>query len=521
VGSLLIFAGLRWQVVDVDSSARVIELTRSGGGRPPAFYGGGAEVADQVRKRMRVFYESDTVPIYLDATAQALLDEGRRNFARLRLAERLLVPWGDDTVILPWRGDIVLNTVLVALNNLGLRVAKDGVGLTVAGAQPATVVAAARELVDRGEMDAAKLADDVSNKRCDKYDQYLSDHLLTLAYASRSLDVPGAWEVFASLAAETIESQDVPEISVLTTDKRARARLGETPFAVVDIETTGFAPLLNDRIVEISIVQTDLNGIPTSQWSTLVNPLRTAGPTHIHGITDGDLTDAPTWGQVVDWVTDQLAGRIVVAHNAGFDLSFINIEFERADLDPPEWPVLDTLELAAIASDSPDRSLHSCCKAAGIRLENAHTAAGDAAATAQLLACYLRTVKDNAANLDHLLEDVPVTPTPYPRPSAPAVSPRRLIRPIASETTALIGALSAAYPRTTEPAENAYLAVLDRAVLSPNPDADLGDLLAEATRFGLDHVQAVTLTHAYLVAVERHVGGKAAETAAALLTRLA
>ena len=41
IGSLLIFAGRRWRVVDVDSRSRVIELTRSRGGRPPSFAGGG------------------------------------------------------------------------------------------------------------------------------------------------------------------------------------------------------------------------------------------------------------------------------------------------------------------------------------------------------------------------------------------------------------------------------------------------------------------------------------------------
>jgi ATP-dependent Lhr-like helicase len=71
--SLLIFAGRRWKVVDVDTRSRVIELTRSGGGRPPAFAGAGAEVADLVRKRMRQLYESTEIPIYLNRPAQALL----------------------------------------------------------------------------------------------------------------------------------------------------------------------------------------------------------------------------------------------------------------------------------------------------------------------------------------------------------------------------------------------------------------------------------------------------------------
>jgi len=520
VGSLLIFAGLRWQVVDVDSSARIIELTRSAGGRPPAFSGNGAQIADEVRKRMRRFYENDIVPIYLDATGQALLDEGRRNFGRLRLGERQLVPWGDDTVVLPWRGDQVLNTVAVALNSMGLRVAKDGVGLTVVGAHPTAVVSAARELVALGEPDAPTLAENVTIKVRDKYDEYLSDDLLSLAYASHSLDVPGAWEVLATLAAEQFEGTAAAHhVSALESTQLPLARLGETPFAVVDIETTGFALHRSDRIVEIAIVQADPAGLATARWSTLVNPLRHPGPTHIHGITPEDLVDAPTWGQIADWVSDQLAGRIVVAHNVGFDLSFINLEFERADIDPPAWPLLDTLELAAHVGSHVDRSLHGCCKSAGVTLENPHTAAGDAVATATLLSTYLRKATEEGIALDQLVQNGAVTAAPYPRPSPPLASPRRVIRPVTPETAELLAALAAAQPRVADAATNAYLAALDHAIWS-HETVPTDDIVSEAIRLGLDRHRAVEVTREYLRAVGGRVHGRAAVVANAYLDEL-
>jgi ATP-dependent Lhr-like helicase len=516
-GSLLIFAGLRWQVTDVDSSARIIELARSGGGRPPAFSGGGAEVSDHVRKRMRKLYESDVMPPYLDATAQSLLDEGRNNFARLRLADRRLVPWGDDTIILPWRGDVVLNTLAVALNGIGLKVAQDGAGLTVAGADPAAVVAAATHLVRDGEPEAASLAASVTNKARDKYDEYLSDQLQSLAYASRNLDVAGAWEVLRDLAVERVEPPDhAPDTTSRAEAASIRPRLGETPFAVLDIETTGFLPLRNDRIVEIAIVHLDAAGVVTSQWSTLINPLRSAGPSHIHGLTESDLADAPTWGQVAEWVADQLSGRIVVAHNAPFDLSFINIEFDRVDLTVPPWPILDTLEIATLVSDSADRTLHGCCAAAGVALNNAHTAWGDADATAQLLACYLRTANRRGLQLHHLVSDAPLSPTAPLRPSKPPTLPRTVIRPIEPETAMLISALAAAHPRTDDPAINAYLAVLDRLVLSGDRGVDVADLLIEANRLGLGEAQARTVTRHYMTVARHGTNGRVAATISAL-----
>jgi ATP-dependent Lhr-like helicase len=104
-GSLLIFGGRRWKVLAVDSHARVVELVRSSGGRPPQFAGGGGEVADEVRQEMLRVYTTANVPAYLDRTAVALLAEGRANFARFGLGNDPLLPHGKDLMVFPWRGD--------------------------------------------------------------------------------------------------------------------------------------------------------------------------------------------------------------------------------------------------------------------------------------------------------------------------------------------------------------------------------------------------------------------------------
>lgn len=71
------------------------------------------------------------------------------------------------------------------------------------------------------------------------------------------------------------------------------------PFAVVDVETTGFSPRLHDRLVEIAIVRIGPDGSPQDEYSTLINPLRDVGPTRIHGITAADLVEAPTFVEVM------------------------------------------------------------------------------------------------------------------------------------------------------------------------------------------------------------------------------
>jgi len=199
-GTLLIFGGRRWRVLGVDVAQRVIELTSSGDGQPPTFPGSGGEVADEVRRTMRALYQSDEVPRYLDATAQTLLGEGREAFHRLGHARQSIFGWGNETLLFPWRGDRIMNTLLVMLASRGLNVGQDGVCLTVKGTTPTALWALVQELAAAPQPDPLALADTVRTKARDKYDRYLGEDLLSLAYAARALDVPAAWATLADLA---------------------------------------------------------------------------------------------------------------------------------------------------------------------------------------------------------------------------------------------------------------------------------------------------------------------------------
>ena len=81
-------------------------------------------------------------------------------------------------------------------------------------------------------------------------------------------------------------------------DARLRRSVTENAplFAVVDMETTGFSPLVGDRIIELGIVRVAGDGSTVDAYVTLVNPLRDLGPTHVHGITREDVENAPLHG---------------------------------------------------------------------------------------------------------------------------------------------------------------------------------------------------------------------------------
>lgn len=161
-------------------------------------------------------------------------------------------------------------------------------------------------------------------------------------------------------------------------------------FAVVDLETTGFSTKF-DRIVEIAVVHLDADGAVTGAWDTLINPQRDLGAQHVHGIRAADASTAPTFAEAAPHLLELLDGRVLVAHNASFDLRFLRAELDRADLDADACLAshLCTLELARELLVGAGRTLQDCCDAFDIVIEDAHRAAGDARATARLLQAFM------------------------------------------------------------------------------------------------------------------------------------
>lgn len=176
---------------------------------------------------------------------------------------------------------------------------------------------------------------------------------------------------------------------------------GGNGYAVVDVETTGFSPR-NDRIVSIAVVLVDPRGQVQHEWSTLVNPQCAVGATHIHGIHDVDVIEAPAFGLLVSPLVQMMTGRVFTAHNARFDESFLRYEFGRSGWSWPAVPKLCTMEesnhfLPYLAR----RRLADCCWACGFQLVDTHTALADARATAHLLRHFLSGGTGTPALMSH------------------------------------------------------------------------------------------------------------------------
>ncbi len=94
-------------------------------------------------------------------------------------------------------------------------------------------------------------------------------------------------------------------------------------YAVIDLETTGLSPTV-DEIIEIAVITLDKNLRPENTWVSFVQPQGPIKATEIHGITASEVANAPSFTQLAPKIYQLLSGRVLVSHNADFELGFLN-----------------------------------------------------------------------------------------------------------------------------------------------------------------------------------------------------
>lgn len=117
------------------------------------------------------------------------------------------------------------------------------------------------------------------------------------------------------------------------------------PFTVFDVETTGMSPT-GDRIVELAALRVDQDG-SEREFHTLVNPERPipSAVISIHHITDDMVIGAPHFSTVGKMFLDFACGSTLAAHNARFDLGFLQESLARCGLPLWEGKTIDTIRL--------------------------------------------------------------------------------------------------------------------------------------------------------------------------------
>jgi DNA polymerase-3 subunit epsilon len=140
---------------------------------------------------------------------------------------------------------------------------------------------------------------------------------------------------------------------------------------VFDTETTGLDPYQGDRLVEIGCVEL-LNGFPTGQsFHRYLNPERDMpeGAFKVHGLSREFLLDKPLFAEVCDDFLAFVGDAPLIAHNAMFDLGFINAELERCKKAAiARERLVDTLMLARRRYPGGSNKLDDLCDRYGIDL---------------------------------------------------------------------------------------------------------------------------------------------------------
>jgi DNA polymerase III epsilon subunit-like protein len=164
--------------------------------------------------------------------------------------------------------------------------------------------------------------------------------------------------------------------------------INETPIAVVDIETTGLQAG-GDKIVEVAVVRLEPNGEPEVVLDTLVNPMRPVAATEIHGITDQDVADAPTFAEVAGALVTSMRSAIMASYNVYFDARFLAAELRQSGVRslPPHLCLMYMRPLLDLGAKC---TLDDACRAHGIHHGVAHRAAEDALASARLWPIYAK-----------------------------------------------------------------------------------------------------------------------------------
>lgn len=191
--------------------------------------------------------------------------------------------------------------------------------------------------------------------------------------------------------------------------------LSEATYVVFDVETTGLSAIYND-LIQVAASKMYKGNI-IAEFDEFINPGHplSAFTTELTGITDDHVKNAKPLVQVLKEFQEFCKDTVLVAHNATFDVGFMNTNYERHGLPKITQPVIDTLEFARnLYPEYKRHGLGPLTKRFGVALEHHHMANYDAEATGRLLFIFIKEVaeKHGVTDLARLNLDL-ISPDSY------------------------------------------------------------------------------------------------------------
>ena len=171
--------------------------------------------------------------------------------------------------------------------------------------------------------------------------------------------------------------------------------LEESTYVVFDVETTGLSSRF-DKIIELAAVKVH-NGEIVDKFESFINPHEPLSEVikNLTGITDGMLVDAPEFKDVLPKFKEWVGDAIFVAHNATFDMGFIDTAYETLGYGPSTNGVVDTLEITKVLNkDLKRHNLAALSRYYNVELVSHHRAIYDAEATGYIFIKMLQQLKE-------------------------------------------------------------------------------------------------------------------------------
>lgn len=342
----------------------------------------GADFVDAACKRLRTSVKVPVTPVEVSESVwlkvdsfsmiqvlaylgQRLVDEFEVRFVHLRLGEQ----GGKAQLDLVWTGQAMSTETVMNWEMDAMRVGADSTPLSV------------RDVVTRhgGEMWFER--DRVRHQAFFRF-------LLPMADARDQLD---ASTFLHSDSRPEYYDFDLFQVSEAN-EKLDDCRLVDLAYTVFDTETTGLNPSQGDEIIQIGATRIVNNRLLKQEsFDQLVDPGRNI-PEHtipIHGITPDMVAGKPRIAQVLPAFHAFAQDTVLVAHNAAFDMKFLELKEDSTGLRFKQ-PVLDTLLLSAVVHPQQDsHRLEAIAERFNVTVMGRHTALGDAMVTAEV---FLRLV---------------------------------------------------------------------------------------------------------------------------------
>ena len=142
---------------------------------------------------------------------------------------------------------------------------------------------------------------------------------------------------------------------------------------VLDTETTGLNINEGHRIIEIGACEMIDHVVTDKTFHVYINPEREINieATHVHGISNDDLKNKPTFSYICDEFIDFIGNSTLIIHNSDFDISFINNELKLCGKNfEISNPIIDTLKLAKKKFPGSLVNLDALCRRYDVSLEN-------------------------------------------------------------------------------------------------------------------------------------------------------